>query len=105
MKLARIHVEDLGELLGEFHQKTLRCLGVISGRVRILQGDTVLGSKNFQGALAALTRNHVLMQNVRVEHHTRRQLTVGNIVAQHLVVQHRKIVGGIERNNRHAVEV
>ena len=26
-------------------------------------------------------------------------------MAQHLVVQHRKIVGGIERNNRHAVKV
>ena len=105
MQLACIHVENLGELLGQLHQQTLRRQGIISGGVRILQGDTVLGGKNLKGALAALTRNHVLMQNVRVEHHTRRQLTVGNIVAQHLVVQHRKIVGGVERNNRHTVKV
>ena len=26
-------------------------------------------------------------------------------MAQHLVVQHRKIVGGIERNNRHTIKV
>ena len=71
----------------------------------VLQGDTVLGGKNLKGALAALTRNHVLMQNVGVEHRAGRQLAVGNIVAQHLVVQHRKIVGGIERNNRHTVKV
>ena len=72
MQLARIHVEDLGELLGELHQKTLRRQGVICGSVRVLQRDTVLGGQHLQGALAALTRNHVLMQNVRVEHHTGR---------------------------------
>ena len=105
MQLARIHVEDLGELLGQLHQQTLRRQGIIGGGVRVLQGDAVLGGQHLEGALAALTRNHVLVQNVRVEHHTRRQLTVGNIVTQHLVVQHRKIVGGIERNNRHAVNV
>ena len=86
MQLVGVHVEDLGELLGELDQQTLGGQGIISRGVRILQGDTVLGGKNLKGAFAALTRNHVLMQNVRVEHHTRRQLTVGNIVAQHLVV-------------------
>ena len=47
----------------------------------------------------------MLMQNVRVEHRTGRQLAVGNIVAQHLVVQHREVVGGVERDDGHAVEV
>ena len=72
MQLARIHVENLGELLGQLHQQTLRRQGIISGGVRVLQGDTVLGGKNLQGTLAALTRNYVLMQNVRVEHHAGR---------------------------------
>ena len=72
MQLARIHVEDLGELLGELHQQTLRRQSIICGGVRVLQGDTVLGGQHLEGALAALTRNHVLVQDVRVEHHAGR---------------------------------
>lgn len=47
----------------------------------------------------------MLVQNVRVEHRTGRQLTVRDAVAQHLVVEHREVVGGIERDDGHAVEV
>lgn len=68
MQLVGVHVEDLRELFGEFYEQALGGQGVICGGVRVLQGDTVLGGKNLEGALASLAGDDVLVQNVRVEH-------------------------------------
>lgn len=105
VQLVGVHVEDLRELFGQLDEQALGGQGVIGGGVRVLQGDAVLGGEHLEGALASLAGNHVLVQNIRVEHRAGRQLTVRDAVAQHLVVEHREVVGGVERDDGHAVKV
>ena len=43
------------------------------------------------------------MNHVRVKNVPGGQLAVGDVIAEHFVVKHRKIVGGVKRDDGYAV--
>ena len=63
----------------------------------------MFGGEGFELAVAAFAGNNVLMNHVRVKNVPGGQLAVGDVIAEHFVVKHRKIVGGVKRDDGYAV--
>ena len=63
----------------------------------------MLGGEGFELAVAAFAGNNVLMNHIRVKNVPGGQLAMGDVIAEHLMVKHRKIVGGVKRDDGYAV--
>ena len=63
----------------------------------------MFGGEGFELAVAAFAGNNMLMNHVRVKNVPGGQLAVGDVIAEHLMVKHRKIVGGVKRDDGYAV--
>ena len=63
----------------------------------------MFGGEGFELAVAAFAGNNVLMNHIRVKNVPGGQLAMGDVIAEHLMVKHRKIVGGVKRDDGYAV--